>query len=114
MTTAVIVGGALALCFGIVMLFLRYLENRVENVIGQQQDVVERISTLELNDDVQDVRLANQQWDINRLKDSVKELGEDVGWDGDRRKTELNKTMVMLDPLAPLKKLPDKPPDDAA
>ncbi len=118
MTTALIVGGAVALLLGIVLLFLRYLEGRVDRVSTQQQEVVERISTLEVNDYAQDARLDRQQHIVKRLTRNVQEIGEDVGWDGgwgdDGRKTELSKTVVMLDPLSPIKKPPDEPPDDAA
>lgn len=115
MTTACVVCGSVLLCLGIFVLFLRYLENRVEKVVEQQHDVVERISTLEAHDYAQDARLDKQQKIVKTLTKDVTAIGEDIGYDGgwgdDGRKTELSKTVVMLDPKAPLK---DEPPDDAA
>lgn len=61
--------------FGAMVKWLRHTEDRV--------------SSLEVKDYAQDVRLDNHQKSLSKLKTDVKELGADVGWDDDLRKTQV-------------------------
>lgn len=94
MTFAIIV-----LCvLSVFVILFKTLEDKLVRVSKRQRDSETRIGGLEVKDYAQDVRLDHQQRAIKKLNKAVDELGKDVGWDDDRRRTNVIK----------------KDPDDAA
>lgn len=85
-------------CLGLFILLCKHLEDVVHRVVKWQRKSHERISTLEVNDFAQDARLDNQQKHIKRLREDVKEMGKDIGWTDDDRKTQVMKTKDPTDP----------------
>jgi hypothetical protein len=87
MTFAIIVLGVLS----VFVILFKALEDKLVRVSKRQRDSETRIGGLEVKDYAQDVRLDHQQQAIKRLNKEVGELGKDVGWDDDRRKTNVIK-----------------------
>jgi hypothetical protein len=65
---------------GVFVIIFKLLEDKTERIIKRQRRSETRIEGLEVKDYAQDLRLDHQQR-------AIKELGKDVGWDDDRRKT---------------------------
>lgn len=94
MTYSLLILGALAL----LLILMRYLEHRVSRVAKKQQHQEERISGLEIKDYGQDFRMDAQDKKLEildtrtvRTLRDVKELGRDIGWGDDKRKTDVLK-----------------------
>jgi hypothetical protein len=81
----IIAVGAVALLV-LIILFLRYLEDRVEEIAEEH---TERISTLEVKDTAHGARLDNHQKILALHSKDLKELGADVGWDEGKRVTQM-------------------------
>lgn len=74
----------------------------------------ERISQLETKDFQQDARLDAHLKAIIQVKKDVKGIGQDIGWDDNRRVTKIMGTAATADLLAQSKKPDDEPPDESA
>lgn len=116
MSEWVIVLGSVGVCIVLVMLFIRHLEGRVDSVDTKLQKDEERISTLEVNDYNQGIRLDAHRKAIIQVKKDVRGLGADIGWDDSNRSTQVMDTTVMANLVELAKKKPgdDEPPPDAA
>ncbi len=98
--------GIIALCVLVLVLILyRLLEHRVSVLLRRSRYNDDRISSLEVKDYGQDNRMDGHDKTLDvhddrfrRLHNEVKELGRDVGWDDDMRRTDIHKI--------------DTPPDD--
>ncbi len=66
-------------------------DERISKLEANEFEAEKRISTLEFQDYAAKARLDRQAVDIDLLKGEVKELGEDVGWEEDKRKTQVMK-----------------------
>ena len=97
---------ALILC-GLVLVIILYrlLETRVNKLFRSLRHTDDRVSSLEIKDfgqdfrmDAHDKRLETHDRRFQRLNVEVKELGRDIGWSDDQRKTDVIK--------------PKTPPDD--
>ncbi len=87
MTFAIIV-----LCvLGCFVIILRTLEGKVGSLSKRQRDSESRIGGLEVKDYAQDLRLDAQQRAIKGIKGDVRELGRDIGWGDEKRKTQVIK-----------------------
>lgn len=102
---AILAGVALALGLFVAVIFRVF--RRVE-----QDD--ERISQLETKEYQQDARLDAHLKAIIQVKKDVHGLGQDVGWDDNRRVTKIMGTAATAELQAAAKKPDDEPPDDAA
>lgn len=111
-----IVLGAVGACFVLVMLFVRYLESRVNEVDTKVQKDEERISTLEVNDYNQGIRLDAHRKALIQVKKDVRTLGRDVGWDDSNRSTQVMDATVVASLVESTRKKPedDEPPPNAA
>ncbi len=103
-----IVLAAVFCCLGLFIIFCKMLEERVNKVVGFQKKIHdvqrqthERISSLEVHEHAQDARLDRTQNVVRRLREDVNEMGKDIGWKDDDRKTQVMKQK-------------NKDPDDAA
>lgn len=74
----------------------------------------ERISQLETKDYQQDARLDAHLKAIIQVKKDVTGIGQDIGWDDNRRVTKIMGSAATADLQAQSKKPDDEPPDDAA
>lgn len=93
-------------CLGLFVILCKQLEARVDKVVGYQHkthrhiaETDERISQIETHNYKQDARMDRQQGAIQHLRADVNEMGKDIGWKDDDRKTRVMK---------------QKDPDDAA
>jgi hypothetical protein len=93
-TVAAVVLAALTLF----VILCKHLEDLVNKVIVWLKKADERISTLEVHEDNQDARLDAQGHRLDRqgdtlrsVKTELKEMGKDVGWNDDNRKTQVLK-----------------------
>lgn len=107
---------SVGICIILVMLFIRHLENRVNDVDSKVQKDEERISTLETRDYNQDARLDAHRKALIQVKKDVRGLGADIGWDDNNRTTQVMDTVVMANLVELAKKKPgdDEPPPNAA
>ncbi len=87
MTFAIIV----LLVLTVFVLIFKALEDKMVKIGKRQRDSETRISGLEIKDFSQDVRLDAQQRHIIELKTDVNELGKDLGWVDDKRRTQVLK-----------------------
>lgn len=85
----------IAACTVIVVLFLRRLDSKVDEVVQDQDDVEGRVIGLEVKEYSQDERLEYHQKMLNnharfmvKVRRDVDGLGRDVGWDDSRQATE--------------------------
>lgn len=85
-------------CIGLFVILCRQLEARVDRVVDYQRKTHERISQMELKENEQDQhlyahdsRLNRQQKIVLRLQGDVREMGKDIGWSDDDRKTRVMK-----------------------
>jgi hypothetical protein len=82
-------------CLALFILLCKSLEDTISRVIAWatawQRRTDERISTLEDHDYAQDARLDKQQDTLKSVKGELKEMGKDVGWSDDNRKTQVMK-----------------------
>lgn len=102
---AILCGVALALVLFVTVIVRVY--RRVD-----QED--ERISQLETKDYQHDARLDAHLKAIIQVKKDVRGLGQDIGWDDNRRVTKIMGTAATANLLTQTKKPDDEPPDDAA
>lgn len=93
----------LSILCGIVLLALLYrmLEQRVDAVIRWIRHTDDRVSSLEVKDYGQDFRMDDHDKKLDthdqrfqRVNVELKELGKDIGWSDNNRKTEV----VKIDP----------------
>lgn len=98
-------------CTVIVILFLRRVEQRVHALALEHEDVEGRILGLEVKEYTQDERLEGHDQSINnqarfivKIKKEVDELGRDVGWDDNKRLTQVMPKTTTEDLLDELKK----------
>lgn len=112
----VIVLASAGICIVLVMLFVRHLENRVNDVDSKQQKDEERISTLEVHDYNQDARLDAHRKALIQVKKDVRGLGKDIGWDDSNRSTQVMDATVVASLAEMSRKKPgdDEPPPNAA
>jgi len=85
-------------CVGLFILFCKTLEDDVGKVVEYQRQTHERISvvhdrvsTIEQHEYAQDARLDHQQKQLKGLREDVSEMGKDIGWKDDNRKTQVMK-----------------------
>lgn len=95
-------------CVGLFVILCKQLESRVDRVVDFSRKTHERISRIELHENEQDQhlyahdsRLDRQQKIVTRLQQDVGEMGKDIGWKDDDRKTQVMRQK-------------NKDPDDAA
>jgi hypothetical protein len=87
MTFAIIV-----LCvLSVFVIILKKLEDKTASLGKQQRDSESRIGGLEVKDYAQDLRLDAQQRAIKGIKGDVRELGKDIGWGDEKRRTQVIK-----------------------
>ncbi len=79
------------LVLAVFVLILKTLEDKMVKIGKRQRDSDTRISGLEIKDFGQDLRLDAQQRHIKELKQDVDELGKDLGWTDDKRRTQVLK-----------------------
>lgn len=79
------------LVLAVFVLILKTLEDKMARIGRRQRDSETRISGLEIKDFAQDLRLDDQQVHIKELKQDVSELGKDLGWVDDKRRTQVLK-----------------------
>ena len=111
-----IVLGSVGACILLIMSFVRHLETRVNRVDTKQQKDEERISTLEVKDYNQDMRLDAHRKVLIQVKKDVRGLGRDIGWDDSNRATQVMDPgdMAKLVDISRKKSTDDEPPPDAA
>lgn len=116
MSEWLIVLASVGICIVLVMLFIRHLENRVNDVDEKQQKDEERISTLEVNDYNQGIRLDAHRKALVQVKKDVRELGKDIGWNDSDRSTQVMDANVVASLVESTRKKPDddEPPPNAA
>jgi len=76
-------------CLALLFVVIKKLDDRSRGQVGWNKHADDRISSLEVKDYAQDIRLDNHQKSLKTLKDDVKDLGADVGWDDEMRKTQV-------------------------
>lgn len=111
-----IVLGSVGVCILLIMLFVRHLESRVDEVGTQLKKDEERISSLEVHDYNQDMRLDAHRKVLIQVKKDVRGLGNDIGWDDSNRATQVMDANAMASLVKLSRKKPpnDEPPPDAA
>lgn len=115
MSEWLIVLGSVSICILLIMLLVRQLETRVDKVDTQQKQDGERISTLEVHDYNHGIRLDTHRKVIVQLKQDVRGLGKDIGWDDSNRATQVMDADAMSNLVKLSQKKPDdEPPPDAA
>ena len=116
MSEWLIVLGSVGICILLVMLFVRHLETRVNAVDTKLHKDEERISTLEVKEYNQDMRLDAHRKVLIQVKKDVKGLGADIGWDDSNRATQVMDagTMATLVDISRKKPPDDEPPPEAA
>lgn len=93
------------------ILFCRRLESRIEALKDDQEDVEGRVIGLEVKEYSQDERLEEHDSVIGNharfmvhMRREVDELGRDVGWDDNKRRTQVMNPSTTQDLLDDLKK----------
>lgn len=85
-------------CLGLFVILCKQLEERVDKVVGYQRKTFDRISQIEVHEHKQDARLDRQQGLIQNLRTDVNEMGKDIGWKDDDRKTRVMKQKSPTEP----------------
>jgi hypothetical protein len=105
----------------LLVLFAKHIEELVMPLLRRQRRHHERISALEVHEVTQDIKLHDQSTAIHdqgvvlhEIRGEVRTLGNDIGWDDDKRNTEVidiheRETPVECPPLPD-----DEPPPEAA
>lgn len=93
-----IFGLAVLLLLVLGFLLIRHSEKRVDWVLRFQRKNHERISALEVGEVTQDIRIHDQGKAIEEQAKLIKDLGKDVGWEDDKRETEVIKVDVEVPP----------------
>ena len=103
-----IVTAIILCCVGLFVILCRQLESRVDKIVDFSRQTHERISRIEDHENEQDQhlyahdsRIDRTQKELKQLKKDVNEMGKDIGWSDDDRKTQVMKQK-------------NKDPDDAA
>lgn len=96
-----IVAAIVFCCIGLLVLVWSQLHDRVAKVTDEAEVLVERISNLEIHEQAQDSRIDRTQLVVKKIREDVTEIGKDVGWKDDNRRTQVMKQK-------------DRDPDDAA
>lgn len=79
-------------CVCLFIILCKNLEETVDRVSSYQKQTHERISQIEQHEYAQDARLDKHQKVINAIRSDVNEMGKDIGWKDDDRKTRVMKT----------------------
>lgn len=95
----------------IFVLFLRRLEERVEELRSAQDDVQGRVIGLEVKEFTQDDRLEEHDSTLKthakfmvKTRRDVDELGHDIGWEDGKRKTQVMPPVTTQNLIDELKK----------
>lgn len=78
-------------CVVLFIILCKNLEDTVNRVSSYQRKTHERISQIEQHEYAQDARLDRHQKVIGRIREDVNEMGKDIGWKDDDRKTRVMK-----------------------
>lgn len=78
-------------CLGLFVLLCKQVEDKVNAVIDYQKTQHERITSIEQHELEQDGRLDRQGKALKHLRDDVSEMGKDIGWKDDDRRTRVMK-----------------------
>lgn len=101
-------------CIVLIMLVVHHLESRVDKADMRQKKDEERISSLEVHEYNQDMRLDAHRKVLVQVKKDVRGLGKDIGWDDSHRTTQVMDADTMSSLLDITRKKPDDEPPDAA
>lgn len=78
-------------CVVLFIILCKNLEDTVNRVSSYQRKTHERISQIEQHEYAQDARLDRHQKAIGLIRADVNEMGKDIGWKDDDRKTRVMK-----------------------
>lgn len=78
-------------CIVLFIILCKNLEDTVNRVSNYQRKTHERISQIEQHEYAQDARLDRHQKVISNIRSDVNEMGKDIGWKDDDRKTRVMK-----------------------
>lgn len=107
--------GVVALCLGAFMLLCWVMWEDMTRMFRSIRKHHDRISKLEVNDYAKDARLDAHRKHLIKIKQDIRELGKDVGWDDSGRSTQVMEA-TQISQLANKSKKPpdDEPPPTAA
>lgn len=103
-----------AACLGAFLILCWQLWGSIEKLIRHLRGHDTRISSLEVKDYAQDARLDEHRKHIIKTKRDIKELAKDLGWEDDRRATQVIDANTLGDLIKKSKEPPDEPPPNAA
>lgn len=96
-----IIAGLSLLCISLAFALARIVRAVVDKFVRWQRHQDDRLSSLEVKETVQDERLDQHdqrfhedERAVRMLSKEVGELGKDVGWEDDQRKTEVLKLPI--------------------
>ena len=78
-------------CVVLFIILCKNLEDTVNRVSSYQRKTHERISQIEQHEYAQDARLDRHQKVIKDIRSDVTEMGKDIGWKDDDRRTRVMK-----------------------
>ena len=78
-------------CVVLFIILCKNLEDTVNRVSSYQRKTHERISQIEQHEYAQDARLDRHQKVIKDIRSDVNEMGKDIGWKDDDRRTRVMK-----------------------